>query len=119
MYIFETLMITGGIFAVLLAAYLVITGSAAGKAQKRRLDKLRFRHSENADIKVESQLKKAIAARKPKAHRVAGSTSRTEALELRLDRTGMGWSLSHYIYASLGVALVVTVLLYLLVVATK
>ena len=109
----QTLMITGAIFAALIIAYLVFSGSAAGKSQKRRLQSLRYRHSQSADTKVESQLKKAIAARKPKAHRVKGAGSRTEALEARLDRTGMGWSLSQYIYVSLGIMLVAAVLLYL------
>lgn len=109
----QTLMLTGGIFAVLVVAYLVLTGSGAGKAQKRRLESLRYRHSESTTTKVESQLKRAIAARKPKMHKVAGAGSRTEALSVRLDRTGKGWSLSQYIYASLGIMLIATVLLYL------
>ena len=72
----QTLLITGAIFIVILGLYFAVSGSGAGKAQKRRLDALRYRHSENTDTKVESQLKKAIAARKPKAHRVAGSGSK-------------------------------------------
>ena len=62
---------------------------------------------------MESQFKKAIAARKPRLQKVAGSTSRIEALAIRLDRTGKGWSLSQYAYASLGLTLAFTVLLYL------
>jgi tight adherence protein B len=46
-------------------------------------------------------------------HKVAGSGSRGEALSLRLDRTGKGWSVTQYIYASLGLSLVVTVALYI------
>ena len=46
-------------------------------------------------------------------HRVAGSASRTEALANRLDRTGKGWTLSHYAYASLGLVVVVALLMYL------
>ncbi len=37
---------------------------------------MRYRHSESTNDKVESQLKKAIAARKPKMHKVAGAGSR-------------------------------------------
>lgn len=88
MDIFQTLLITIVIFSVLVAGYMLVSGSGAGKAQKRRLESLRYRHSESTDAKVESQFKKAIAARKPKAHKVAGSGSRVEALEMRLDRTG-------------------------------
>ena len=113
MDMFQTLIITLVIFAAIVVLYLVFTGSGAGKAQKRRLETLRHRHSESMDAKVESQFKKAIAARKPKAHKVAGSGSRLEALEVRLDRTGKGWTLQQYIYASLGIALAVAVVIFL------
>jgi tight adherence protein B len=46
-------------------------------------------------------------------HMVSGSSSRIEALALRLERTGRGWTVSQYLYASLGLALALTVLLYL------
>ncbi|WP_298301607.1 type II secretion system F family protein [uncultured Erythrobacter sp.] len=113
MDILQTLLITVVIFLVIVGGYLLLSTPSVGKAQKRRLQSLRYRHSENTDTKVESQLKKAIAARRPKAHRVAGSASRTEALEMRLERTGKGWTLSQYIYASLGLSLFVAVLIYL------
>ncbi|EAQ29236.1 hypothetical protein NAP1_00650 [Erythrobacter sp. NAP1] len=113
MEIIQTLLITVVIFSALVAGYILLTGPAAGKAQKRRLEALRYRHSESTDAKVESQFKKAIAARKPKAHKVAGSGSRTEALEVRLDRTGKGWTVSQYLYVTLGIILVVGVLLYI------
>ena len=74
---------------------------------------MRYRHSESTDTRVESQLKKAIAARKPKMYKVAGSSSRIDALAVRLDRTGKKWSVSQYFYASLGIALAVTVIMYL------
>ena len=109
----DTLLITVVIFSVLVAGYFLVAGSGAGKAQKRRLESLRYRHSQSTDAKVESQFKKAIAARKPKVQHLAGSGSRTEALEMRLDRTGKGWSVSQYIYATLGISLVVAVLLFL------
>ena len=109
----QTLVITVVIFAVMVAGYMLVTGTAAGKAQKRRLQSLRYRHSESTDTKVESQLKKAIAARKPKAHRVAGSGSKSEALAMRLDRTGKGWAVSQYIYATLGLIIAVGVVMYI------
>ena len=79
------------------------------KASQRR-QQLRYRHSQSTDAKVESQFKKAIAARRPKPT-VAGS-SRIEALANRLDRTG-SWTLSQYTYVSIGLALGVTLLLFL------
>ena len=113
MDIIQTLLITVVIFAILVAGYIVISGTGVGKAQKRRLESLRYRHSDSTDAKVESQFKKAIAARKPKAYKVAGSGSRVEALENRLDRTGKGWTVSQYIYATLGLLLTVAVVVYI------
>ena len=113
MSIIQALLIGGGVFAVIIIAYLLLSGTSPAKEGQRRLEQLRFRHSESTDTKVESQLKKAIAARKPKAHKVAGSASKTEALAMRLDRTGKGWTVTQYLYATLGIALVVAVLMYL------
>jgi len=113
MDMFQTLIITIIIFAAIVGVYLVIDSGGAGKAQKRRLETLRHRHSESTDAKVESQLKKAIASRKPKAHKIAGANSRLEALEVRLDRTGKAWTVSQYIYTSLGIALAIAVILFI------
>ena len=113
MGILELLLLGGIVMAVLVTGYVLYAMPSAAKSSQRRLDAVRYRHSESTDTKVESQLKKAIAARKPKAHKIAGSGSRVEALEVRLDRTGKGWTLSQYLYASLGVALVVAVLIFL------
>ena len=61
-----------GIFALLAIGYVLVAGPDAGRASQRRLQAVRYRHSESTDTKVESQLKKAIASRKPKMHRKAG-----------------------------------------------
>ena len=113
MDIFQTLLITLVIFGVLVGGYIAVANSGAATSQKRRLQALRFRHSDSTDAKVESQFKKAIAARKPKTYRVAGSGSQLEALAGRLDRTGKAITVSQYIYTSVGIALAVAVLIYL------
>jgi tight adherence protein B len=102
-----------GVMALLGMGYVVAMGPSPAKASQRRLEQLRFRHSESTDTKVESQLKKAIAARKPKVKVKAGSTSRIDALAIRLDRTGKGWSLSQYAYASLGLTLAIATIVFL------
>lgn len=109
----QFLLVIAGTLAALTLGYAMISGPSPAKASQRRLQQVRFRHSQSTDTKVESQFKKAIAARKPKIQRVAGSTSRIDALAIRLDRTGKRWSLAQYAYTSLGLALAVTVLLYL------
>ena len=107
----QTLLITLVIFTVIVVGYLLATGSGAAKAQKRRVQAVRYRHSESLDAKVDAQFKRAVAARKPKSFKVAGSGSRMEALTVRLDRTGKGWTVSQYIYSSVGIAVVVAALI--------
>lgn len=113
MDILQTLLITLVIFSVLVIGYMLVTGSGAAKAQKRRMQALRYRHSESVDAKVDAQFKRAIAARKPKSYKVAGSGSRVEALAMRLERTGKDWTVPQYIYASVGLALAVAVLIFI------
>ncbi len=109
----DTLLITLAIFAVLVVGYMLVSGPDSAKAQKRRLEALRFRHAESTNTKVEAQFKRALAARRPGRHVIAGSGSRMEALALRLDRTGKSWTLSQYMSWSGGVALVVAVLVFI------
>ena len=113
MSILQTLLLSGGVMALLVIGYLLFDGSAASKTTQRRLQAVRYRHSESTDAKVESQLKKAIASRKPKVHHTAGSKSRVQALALRLDRTGKKWTVSQYGYVTLGLIVVVTLLSFL------
>jgi tight adherence protein B len=113
MNIFQLLLVGGGLMTVMVLGYLAFAGKSPAKEGQRRLQTVRYRHSESTMDRVESQLKKAIAARKPKFHKVAGSGSRAEALAVRLQRTGKNWTVTQYIYASLGIALAVTAILYL------
>lgn len=108
------LLIAFGLTASLALVAMSFSGPSATKESARRLQTLRYRHSENTIDKVEAQLRKAVAARKPKLHQIAGSSSRIEALALRLHRAGKGWTLSQYIYASVGLAIGVTVIIFLM-----
>jgi tight adherence protein B len=113
MGITQILLIVSGLAAAGALAWLVLAGPSPAKAAARRLQNVRYRHSENTKDKVEAQLKKAVAARKPRVHKIAGSSSRGEALMMRLHRTGMGWTVTQYLYASAGLALAIMVLIYL------
>jgi tight adherence protein B len=107
------MLIAVGLMAFMVLGYVAFSGPSAAKASTRRLEALRYRHSESTRDKVEAQLKKAVAARKPKMHHIAGSESRTAALALRLHRTGKGWTLTQYLYASLGITLAIAFILFL------
>ena len=113
MTMMQILMALGALALLGGGGYLALAGPGATKAASRRLEQVRYRHSESTSTKVESHLKKAIAARKPKLRPVAGSQSKLEALAIRLDRTGKGWTVTQYIQASVGLALVFTLLFYL------
>jgi tight adherence protein B len=113
MSILQLLLFAGGLMAVMVLGYAALSGPSLSKEGNRRLQAVRYRHSESTDTKVESQLKKAIAARKPKSFKVAGSGSRMEALATRLNRSGKSWTLAQYFYATGGIALAITVLIFL------
>ncbi|MXP41732.1 pilus assembly protein TadB [Altererythrobacter soli] len=112
MSVIQLVIVAAGLMFLAIVGALMLNGRSPAKEAQRRLEAVRFRHSESTTAKVESQLKKAIAARKPKMHKIAGSGSRAEALALRLDRTGHGWTVTQYLYTSLGLGLAVTVLLF-------
>jgi tight adherence protein B len=109
----QLLMIATGLMAMMVLGWLAMSGPSPQKESARRLQALRYRHSENSLDKVELQLRKAVAARKPKKHQIAGSGSRLEALILRLHRTGKNWSVAQYFYVSLGIAVTVMLLIYI------
>ena len=113
MSLIQILLIAFGATAVLALVATAFTGSSAAKESARRLQAVRYRHSENTLDKVEAQLRKAVAARKPRMHQLAGSSSRMQALALRLHRTGKKWTLPQYVYSSIGMMFVVALLLYL------
>ena len=101
MNIIQLLLLGGGLMTAMVLGYFALAGKSPAREGHRRLQSVRYRHSESTMDRVESQLKKAIAARKPKFHRVAGSGSRSEALAVRLQRTGKNWTVTQYMYLSL------------------
>ena len=110
---FQLLLTIVGLITLAVLGYLILAGPAPAKAAARRLEGVRYRHSESTLDRVEAQLRKAVAARKPKLHHIAGSESRVSALLLRLHRTGMGWTLGQYLAASGGLALFVTAIMFM------
>jgi tight adherence protein B len=113
MSILQTLLLASGVMGLLVIGYLLFDGTSASKTTQRRLQAVRYRHSESTDAKVENQLKKAIASRKPKVQHAAGAKSRVEALTLRLDRTGKKWTVAQYGYVTLGLVLTITLVAFL------
>jgi tight adherence protein B len=109
----QILLIAIGLSGYLWLLYSTFVGPSPAKEGARRLTAVRYRHSDSTVDRVEAQLRKAVAARKPAIRGIAGSSSRIEALALRLERTGKTWTVSQYIYASVGLMVVTAALLFL------
>ncbi|QSR17997.1 type II secretion system F family protein [Novosphingobium sp. KA1] len=113
MNLIPILMLAVGLTAVIGLLWAAFAGPSPDKEKTRRLKGVRFRHSQSATDRVEAQMRKAVAARKPRAHKVAGSGSRIDALALRLYRSGQSWTIPQYLYTSLGIGLGVTALVFM------
>lgn len=113
MSMIQLLFVAVGLMMVMVLGYSALSGPSISKESARRLQGVRFRHSDSTTDKVEAQYRKAVAARKPQSFKIAGSGSRVEALALRLHRTGKGWTLSQYIYASIGLGVAITLLVFI------
>ena len=104
----QIIIIGGGSLIVMLMLAFAFAGPSAAKAQSKRVDKIKFRHSESSNTKVEAQMRKAINSRR-KQHRGAdGKMSRIEMLAIRMERTGKNWPLSYFFYAVGGIATLIS-----------
>lgn len=109
----QNLILAAGLTLVLVLMALVFLGPSAGKATSRRLLAVKIRHSDSADARVEQQMRKAVAARRPMIFSEGQQISRADKLRLRIAQTGKKWALQQYMYASGGLAFVVMALLWL------
>ncbi|WP_353230295.1 type II secretion system F family protein [Novosphingobium sp.] len=102
-----------GVTFMLGLVMILLSGPSASREGSRRLQAVRLRHSDNAVDKVEAQYRKAVAARKPGTYKSSGSQTRIEALTLRLHRTGKKWTVAQYFYATFGLIVGITLLVWL------
>jgi tight adherence protein B len=109
----QTLILAAGLMIVLVLLALAFMGPNVGKATSRRLSAVKFRHSDSADARVELQMRKAVAARRPMIFTNGQHMSRTDRLRLRIQQTGKKWTLKQYLQTSGGIAFVVMAALWL------
>jgi tight adherence protein B len=109
---FELIFLAAGMLGVLGLVYAAVAGPSAGKAQSRRLDSLRERHSKSTEVAAQAQLKRILANRQTKMNGLAERFIPNPALlASRISRTGKSWTLAQYLMASAGLALGVAFLL--------
>ena len=109
----QNLILATGFMLVLVLIALAFIGPNIGKATTRRLGAVKMRHSDSADARVEQQMRKALAARRPMIFTDGRSISRSDKLRLRLAQTGKNWNLQQYMSASASIAALVMIGLWI------
>jgi tight adherence protein B len=97
-----------GVFAVLAFLATALGGPSAGKSKTRRLAMVKDRHAATTEAVVAAQMRKTIQSAQQKGVNLAGFMPRREHFELRLKKTGKGWTLSQYMMSSMGLFVAVT-----------
>jgi tight adherence protein B len=108
----QNLVLAAGLMLVLVLLGLAFLGPNVAKATSRRLGAVKLRHSDSADVRVEQQMRKAVAARRPVIFSDGRQISRVDRLRLRLAQTGKSWTLQQYLSASAGLAAVMMAVLW-------
>jgi tight adherence protein B len=101
------LIIAGAVLAFALLVVL-LGGPSAGKAKTRRLAMVKDRHAASTEAVVAAQMRKTIQSGVQGNATLASLMPRREEMEKRLRRTGKGWTLTQYMFASMGLFVVVT-----------
>ena len=110
---FPMLMLGGGVLAVLALMMFAVGGPSASKAQNRRLEVVRERHSKSNEVAAQAQLKRILQNRNQT--KMDGLAQRLipkpALLRQRLQQTGRTWTLAQYGLASLGIVVVIATIL--------
>jgi tight adherence protein B len=107
------LILAGGALLVLALTAFAFGGPSASKAQNRRLESVRERHSKSLEIAAQAQMKRILQRRnQTKMDGLAQRLIPNPALlRQRLQQTGRTWSLAQYGLATLGLVVVVSTIL--------
>jgi tight adherence protein B len=115
MPVFMMAIFTGGLLVTLGLVYFAFSGPSVAKAQVRRLEGVRERHSRSSEVAAQVQMKRILAGRE--TTRMDGFAQRfipkPALLKLRIQQTGKSWTLGKYAMASFGLAVAVALLLSL------
>lgn len=109
----QTLLLAGGLMSVIALVAMAFAGPSSRKELQRRILVVRERHSDSASAKVEAQMRKAIANRKPRFSHTDEALTKVQMLGRRLAMTGKHWTVAQFIQVVIGVGLAVALLVYL------
>jgi tight adherence protein B len=112
MLTFPMMMIAAGLIGTMALIFTAFAGPSPAKAQGRRLESVRERHSKSTEIAAQAQLKRILASRQTKMDGIAQRFIPNPALlRHRIQQTGRSWTLVQYVAVSGAIFTVVTGLL--------
>jgi tight adherence protein B len=107
--LFPIITLVAGLIFTLGLGYLAFSGPSTSKAQLRRLEGLRERHSKSTEVAAQAQLKRILQSRTET--RMDGLAQRfipkPALLRKRLQQTGRTWTLGQYASVSLGIIVLI------------
>lgn len=102
------ILIIAGAFAAFGLLVILLGGPSVGKAKTRRLAMVKDRHAASTEAVVAAQMRKTIQSAGSGGTTLTSLMPRREEMEKRLRRTGKGWTLTQYMFASMAMFVVVT-----------
>lgn len=111
----SVILVVAAAFFALVLLVVLFGGPSASKAKNRRLAMVKDRHAASTEAVVAAQMRKTIQSSGSAAtSNISSLMPRREEMEKRLRRTGKAWNVSQYMFASMGLFVVVTGLLLVL-----
>jgi tight adherence protein B len=101
------ILIIAGAFLAFALLVILLGGPSAGKAKTRRLASVKDRHAASTEAVVAAQMRKTIASSQGHST-LTNLMPRREELEKRIRRTGKGWTVTQYMFASMALFVAVT-----------
>ena len=102
------ILIIAGAFVAFGLLVILLGGPSVGKAKTRRLAMVKDRHAASTEAVVAAQMRKTIQSAGRGGTTLTSLMPRREEMEKRLRRTGKGWTLTQYMFASMALFVVVT-----------
>ena len=109
----QTLLLAAGLATALGLIVMAFAGPSSRRELQRRILVVRERHSDNASAKVEAQMRRAIANRKPRFSHTDENLTKVQMLGRRLAMTGKSWTVKQFAQVAAAVAVIVALALYM------
>lgn len=110
----QIMLIAVAAFLVLLMLYAAFAGPSTSKAKARRIAAVRDRYAASTEAVVAAQMRRTIQSANGRNSSIAKLIPRRDEMVKRLRRTGKDWTVTQYLFATMGLFVIVTGFLLLL-----